>query len=451
MDRDEHAGAGHERTPFGLFSRTWELELFISGALVFALMQVPGQVDQFWERLSYDLGPIAFRIALLAYIYARAIVMVLVLAFLLNLGARAYWVGLIGLDSVFPGGIRWDNTRGGPIQRDVYRQYVPETRRLIALLDNFCSVTFSFAFVMVVLFVFSTGIISAIGVGVYLVTRALGREAAAPQVTLIVMLVFAGAMAAVGLADRWWGERLKDRPAGAVLRRLMHATAILQVLPLYGSTFMTLLTNLRARVVMPLLYAVMFGVIFAVFIGRIGEDAELSGDRYLPAYTGVIGVDYAFYQSHRPAGVRAAALPSIQSDIIREPYVRLFIPYNARRDNVAIERLCPDVRPLVADRVTFNADESPPPDAGAVRAVLACIAGYRDVRLDGAPLPDLALQFYREPRDGMEGTVAYIPVTGLAPGAHALTVRRTPRWESEDPPGAPPHDTVAPYTIRFWR
>ncbi len=451
MDSDQPAGPAHERTPFGLLSRTWELELFISGALVFALMQVPGHIDQFWDRIAFDLGPLAFRIALLAYIYARAIIMVLIIAFLLNLGARAYWVGLIGVDSVFPHGIRWDRTRGGPIQRDVYQHYVPETRRLIDLLDNFCSVTFSFAFVLVMIFVFSTGLISVFAIGVYLVLLAVGREGSAPQVTMIVMFAFAAVMIAVGLADRYFGERIKDRPVGRVLRGLMHATAILQVLPIYGSTFMTLLTNLRARVMIPLLYAIMLGVIFAVFVDLIGDDAAFTGDRFLPAYTGVVGVDYRFYESHRPRGARATPLPSIQSDIIREPYVRLFLPYNARRDNIAIERLCPAAPPLAPGRFSFDADGAPPPDSAAVHAVLACIEGYRGVTLDGAPLRELGLRFYREPVNGMEGTVGYIPVLTLTSGEHVLTVNRTPRWDSEAVAGAAPADTLPPYTIRFWR
>ena len=450
MDRQEDQPTAHEQTHFGLLSRTWELELLISGALVFALMQVPGHLDRYWDRIIFDVGPAGFTAVLLTHIYVRAIVVVLIVAFLLNLGARAYWVGLVGLDSVFPQGIRWERSKFGPMSREFYRTRVPDTRRMIDLLDNFCSITFSFAFVMVVVFVLGGMGALAGSTLLFVIARGLGVEEHAPRAVVIALLALALALSMVSVLDRWFGERLEGTRTGAVLRRLVHAVSILQVVPLYGTTFMTLVTNLRSRIALPLIYAIMFGVILFVFSDLVAEEVEITGERFLPANMAAAGVSYNHYESQRMADSRPRAAPSIQSDMVREPYVRLRIPYLARRDTEAIERLCPDAIPLVSGALVLNPDREPIPDDAAMRTVLDCIASYRDIRLNGEPI-DLPHEFFREPRHGVEGTVVYIPVADLPAGQHLITVNQTPRWEDGAARDAPPREPHPPFRIPFWR
>ena len=449
MDRPEDHPTAHEQTHLGLLSRTWELELLISGALVFALMQVPGHLDRYWDHVIFDVGRTGFSLVMLLHIYVRAMVAILILAFLLNLGARAYWVGLVGLDSVFPQGIRWDRAKLGPMSRDFYRTRVPETRRMIDLLDNFCSVTFSFAFVMVVIFLMA-GVLAVLTVGlVYLLARAIGAEHRVSDILAVVLITVALALSVFTLVDRRYGERLEGTRTGAVLRRAIGWVSILQVVPLYGTTFMTLVTNLRARVAVPLIYAVMFGVILYVFSDLAAENLEVTGERYVPANVAAVGVSYDHYQSHRSPDSRIRDVPVIQSDIIQEPYVRLFIPYVARRDAQAIEQLCPNATPLVDGLLTLRPDLAEVPAEEDMRIVLDCISGYRYVRLNDVAVTQ-PHRFYREPRQGVEGTVVYIPVGDLPAGEHMITVNRTPRWDGAGP-DAVQRDAYPPYRIPFWR
>src|SRR4051812_1302678 len=76
-------------------SAAWELELVIAGGVTFALFQLPGSLDalRLWAepRASQAMLFVVF----LGYVYAKVMVYVLIAAFVTNLTARAYWVGLV--------------------------------------------------------------------------------------------------------------------------------------------------------------------------------------------------------------------------------------------------------------------------------------------------------------------------------------------------------------------
>ena len=139
--------------------------------------------------------------------------------------------------------------------------------------------------------------------------------------------------------------------------------------------------------------------------------------------------------------------PSIQSDVITEPYLKLTIPYYPARHNPAISEGCPDIATFRSPGLAFG--RGAPPEANASRAVAACLASLFDIELDGAVLGDLRFDFTIEPGSGLEAIVSYIPVSGLERGRHELVVLEPPVKESLM------HDTAGPtrrkHIIPFWR
>ena len=144
-----------------LTSPTWELELFLSGAFVFAMMQLPGLIEQLFVALEPHTTDRANQVLFTGVLYGKAIAFTLIGMFLLHLIARAYWIALLGLQSVFPQGIRWKEMKIGPVGQEVFRAAMPDIGRLIARIDNFCSIVFSVGLVIVFVFVFSTIIVVA--------------------------------------------------------------------------------------------------------------------------------------------------------------------------------------------------------------------------------------------------------------------------------------------------
>lgn len=70
------------------YDRTWELELLISGAVAFTLLQLPGAADGAFDRLSPRLGEGLPRLLMFGYVYIKIILYALIATFIVHLAAR---------------------------------------------------------------------------------------------------------------------------------------------------------------------------------------------------------------------------------------------------------------------------------------------------------------------------------------------------------------------------
>ena len=124
---------------------TWEMELLISGATTYALAQVFSASGNWFLSLEIALNNAALSMTLLPLqLYGRIVLMCLVGAFLIHLAARAYWVGLIGLHSVFQGPPDLSKIKYGPLQKSAQlwdRENIPAH---IESADNRATMIFGF-------------------------------------------------------------------------------------------------------------------------------------------------------------------------------------------------------------------------------------------------------------------------------------------------------------------
>ena len=200
-------------------SAAWELELLIAGAVTFALVQLPAQVDAVRDAFASRIGSRESEIAvILGVAYLKAALYSLIFGFVVNLSARAYWVGLVGLHSVYPRGVQWDRLGMGPVATALYRRRIASLPSVIARVDNFASIVFSFTFLIAMtvgLSVLGLGVAGAIA---WVLARLLfGGEHLALIVYLLgALLVVPGTVASV--VDKRIGGRL--HPGDTTWRRL---------------------------------------------------------------------------------------------------------------------------------------------------------------------------------------------------------------------------------------
>jgi hypothetical protein len=216
-----------------------------------------------------------------------------------------------------------------------------------------------------------------------------------------------------------------------------------------GPMMWTLASNLGRKKSMAFLYVALIGLVLVAVADRLAQSDRLSINSY--DYFGASrehAVNNRFYESQRAPGKSYARAPSIQSDIIKDPYVKLFIPYSPRRDNPAIAATCPTLKPI-ADRGLQVGADIPLPDSITV-PVLSCIARIHAVSLDNVPRPDVEFSFYEHPATAVKGVIAYISADTLAQGRHVIGVLPTP-------PTPMPKDSAAredwkrPTLIPFWK
>jgi len=425
-------------------SPTWELELLISGAVLFALFQIPTQLTAFFARLEPHATSTMMSVLLLGQLYMKAIVYALIASFVVHLVARAYWVGLVGLQSVFPKGVRWENFKSVPVTLDVYRTRLISLPEIIARTDNFCSMIFSFAFLLVLLFGFTIVVVSVYSSVAYLLSHLLLHGQHGETILLTLAVITAVVPVVTSQVDRRLGSRLGPAAQG-VLRRVIIVTYRGTVQGVISPIFVPLLTNVGQKKVRAIFFVSLFGILAFVIAERFARQDQLSINSYdYFARSNRYGTDYRFYENQREGDDIYSRLPSIQSDIVTGPYVKLFIPYIPRRHNAAMAQRCPALRPIEGRGLQVGPD-APTADSLAVPA-LDCLARIDAVTLDGAPRTDLHFRFYEHPGSGMKGILAYIPIDQLSPGQHEITVNQVPAL-----PLAPNASPLPPWEIPFWK
>lgn len=331
-----------------LTAQSWNLELAISGVAMFAILQLPDLLDSAFGYIRFNYltqtNGIVGALPSLAYSVIRATCYVLFVAFLANFVMRAFWVGLVGLLAVFPKGIRYDRL---PFSTPYLQQRLADELgpldRYILWLDKRCNIVFALAFQMAFLLIV-VAFFYVMGLLIYLFVQ--------PNVPTNVWLgikIAAGALVAVFyLAIIVLNQKkVKETPRGMQLNYQLMKVGRLILLGTYNHTSYvtnTFYSNIRPGKLFQTL--AIFGVVFlAVLLLEVMNDASrdsggLNNRHLYSARVDSLYIEPTAYDNQRAEGafIRAA---SIQSDVIREPYVRLFIAYPKALDTL-LTRIAPE-------------------------------------------------------------------------------------------------------------
>lgn len=416
---------------------TWESELLISAAVVFALFQLPSVLDEAFERWVPRFAGGAEAFAFFLLVYGKIVLFALIATFVTHLCARGYWTALVGLRSVFPGGVRWDQAGDRPIFLALMRAELKPQSVAIERVDNFASMIFGAGAMLVMLALFSLLMTLAALVASFAMSWAFLDGRGGPRVFLAAMAVIAVPITLTSLADRAFGKHLT--PDGVVARMIRAGLRFSMRLPLMRSSYGLLLlftSNVGRKrgtlFAIGALYLLIALVMFQTSARR--GDTKLDDYAYFPGSSENVILP-RHYASTRIDSDRFSPAPYVQAQTVTDPYLRLFVPYSPTRLNSAIRARCP----------------APRDDASATRdrMVLDCATELFAVQID-ARTTDSKFDFAIEPDSGLRGFLAQIPIGDLAPGRHELTLENLPRVNngfSTDENGT----TLPRERIAFWR
>jgi hypothetical protein len=409
---------------------TWELELIVSGATTLGLLQLPQLLDHGYFR-AMNLVPQDYaQLFMPLWLYSKIAVVVLALTFLTHLCLRGYWVALVGLNSVYPGGIRWDRLGLGPIARGRFEQESPQVHidEAIERADNRATRVFGTGFSFALLML-APVLLVLIAVLVAICVQASVGEG-------YTLRIFGGVLAIVlvpwmlaAILDRRLGHLVQGMPqlarlVGAVIGiygRLGFGPRSNPLVALFASNAGRVRFALTALlVIMPVSFAIVLAargrLPFGLFAG-LGAQDPFSATTSAAAF-------YADEQADRWAMV---PLPHIRSRVVSGPYLEVFVPFVPRLHGAALPMACPELE-----------------SAGASgRARLDCLGAMLALQLDGAPV-EVALDATSDPQTGQQGLLAMIPVGALAPGRHELSLNEPDRRALDAAP-------LRRYRIPFWK
>ena len=414
---------------------TWEVELLISGVAVFAMLQLPGWLN---DRLLFLLPRFdeSWRASLvLVFSYSMGAAVILAATFALHLLLRAYWIALVGMHSVYPDGIRWERLRMGPIEREVMQRRDGDFAAMIERADNRASIVFAMGVVLaatlLALTVLVVGLFAAgTAIAALLRWRILPEGALLTGITVVMVPLLL-----INLLDRRVGGRLRE---GNPLRRAMAAGFDLYARLGFANKggVLGVLSSHHGRwrvqaVATVSILACLLGAMFGQLVMRSPE--RLGNYAWFPHFgaSGAHVVDASFYDDQRDP-LRSPAVPFIQSAEIDGNYIRLTVPYHPDRDAAAMQRNC------AGPAATSAAD------ARAV-AMLRCLAALHPATLDGEPLANLRYDAGSDARTERPALVAMLDVRALEPGRHELAIARAPVPDDEE------RTSPDPVIIPFWR
>ena len=405
-----------------LRDRTDELELIISSLTIFALFSIPGwlfdKIANFYTHLSTSM-------AIASTVGTTLIAGVcygLAACFVVHLMARAYWVGLIGLRTVFPDGIDWSKTPGlGPLSRRYYQDTLPDLDTVIRNTDRLASSLFA-VISMLTLSVLWFGVIL---IAILVVSGAIGSRFGLTNTgigigSIVLLTVFLGVPILVYLLDAQLVRRmprLEDSRLFSGFVRLLRRIAGLAypqrlVLPVQ----LTLQSNTRP---VAFILALALGVAAIVFIGNTRTLAWRNftlSDEFTYLNTNVVSNGFrSTYYEDMPSDLdRLRGWPRVDSFNQRSSFVRLFLPYQPLRDNLVLDQLCGSAE---------NADDT-----------VACLRQLWAVSIEDTPVSMDSFQSAERADLGMRGLVGLVPMAGQQPGLRQIEVVWNPHAAAEAAP-----------------
>lgn len=417
-----------------LRDRTDELELIISSLTIFALFSIPGWL---FDKIADSYTHLSTSLAIVSNVGTTLLAGAcygLAACFVVHLMARAYWVGLIGLRTVFPDGINWGKTPGlGPLSRQHYRDTLPDLDTVIRRTDRLASSLFAVISMLTLSVLWFGAILLVILVISGVIGARFGLTNAGMGIgTVVLLALFLGVPVLVYILDAQLAlriPRLRNSRVFARLVRILRRVAGLAypqrlVLPVQ----LTLQSNTRP---VAFFVALTVGVIIIVSVGNIRAAAwrnfTLSGEfAYLEAADVQASIRSTYYEDMRSPLDRLRGWPRVDSFNQAGSFVRLFLPYKPLRDNIVLGQLCGS--------------------AEATPDKVACLRRLWTVSIDGRPVPMDDFEPAERADLGMRGLIGLVPLHGLEPGLRRIEIVWNP---AASPDTAPLDDRYAQVNNRF--
>lgn len=133
--------------------RSWEPELLVSGAAIYLTSSLPTWIDSFYNYYVVDVladrSSASANLPILSISFLNLIAYVLLVAFITHFAMRAFWVAIVGLTSVFPQDINYQNLpRYSDSFKEKIKDYLGSLQDYVVKLDKLCSALLSLAFLI---------------------------------------------------------------------------------------------------------------------------------------------------------------------------------------------------------------------------------------------------------------------------------------------------------------
>lgn len=396
-----------------LKEESWEAELLVSAVAIFGTFQLFGGANWLANTFIDVLLPSYYFMGYIIVYSGLLAISMLVAMFVIHFILRSYWVGLVGLNSVFPN-YGLENSAYSKIYTQKLLRELPELKTSIERVDELCSVIFSSAFATMMIYTYAAIMFGAIlllfNYFSEYIPFAIGILLASAVALLIVSQVVLSAIA--NLERNRENERLQTLYFLSV-----KYSSILFLGPLYKANMqitMTFGSNYKQnKNMMRLLFIyVAAGVVLSIYM--ITETNVM----YLIDKTRFENQvqTYADFYADQTETNEFILFPQIAGQIIKQPVLQVFIPIMSNEKRLLDSEVCQEVR---LDKDISKQEKR----YLRGQASLKCYQSYHRIDINGEE-KDVAFTRFKKQKTGQYGIVGFVPLDGLSSGDYHITITK---------------------------
>jgi hypothetical protein len=400
----------NNKTPQWLINiqeNSWNVELFISIGFIFIFLRLPQQTLNLTTYITTYYGAF-ISLGILSWIIQMA-VSILPIGFIAHLVFRGIWIGLVGFSYVFPEGIESSKLNFPEKYNRVILKSKSPIQNII-LLENVCSLIYTFTFLLFFIFIAVFNYILISGICLEIINNNFGYGLLFQTVRLI--FLFIGIAYAFDFITA--GLLKKNRFFSKIFYPFYKVISIITFSRLYRTQYYTLITRFNKLWVSLVLFIIIFLYLISFYFFNIKTDKRVLYSNTFHNEFLIVADNY--YENLIPED-KLISVASIQSDIIKDNYLKLFIShsrfweYEFTKDEL--------------EKIT-NSIDSLEVYGGKTETYKYVVEKYNElynVYLDDSLLENIDWLFYKHPKTVAGGIITYLNISDLSNGHHQIKIK----------------------------
>ncbi|SEB98713.1 hypothetical protein SAMN04489761_2173 [Tenacibaculum sp. MAR_2009_124] len=398
-----------------LKDESWEAELLVSAVAIFGTFQLFDGINWITNFFINTVNPNQYFVAYFICFFGLIAVSALAAMFVIHFFLRAYWVGLVGLNSVFPD-YSLEDSAYSKIYTEKILSILPKLKDSIQKVDELCSVIFSIAFTFLLLY----GYIAFFS-SLYLLIYNMLSEYINSYI-LMVPAIFIGLSLFVQIIISVIANLKKNQEKEKLQLlsfKVVKFVSMISFGPIYKSILqVTMIFGSNFKKKKSLVYLIFVFLISAMLVAVIQLPKTnilyLVRNRVAANYD--IHKTYADYYKDSNRQIEFLLSPEIESDFIERNTLEVFIPIFDYESSMR------DVVCGTFEEISSNSRK----EKSKNRAIYLeeCYKKYHKVFLNEEKIEVTFLRYNNHYRTNQFGIIAFIDISKLPVGLNALKIEK---------------------------
>ncbi len=395
-----------------LKEESWEAELLVSTISIFGTFQMFGLINWATNMFIDLLNPNQYLIGYMIVFFGLFAISILISMFVIHFFLRAYWIGLVGLNSVFPDYSIKDSAYS-KIYTEKILSILPKLKDSIKKVDELCSVIFSVAFTFLLIYMYM-----ALFSSIYLLIYNLLIDYIPSYILLIPAFFLCFVLIVQMVIGITANLKANHEKRGLQLLSFKMARfvsvislgplnkSIMQVTMIFGSNFK------KKKNLVFLIFLFFFSGIFVSAYQMLNTNIPylIKSDYYFD-----VSESHSSYYKMENKSNDFLLNPEIESDKVESDVLKLFIP---------IFRHEKKMRKNVCGLLKEDPNKTELEQRKEKRAqLLDCYHKYNVVYINGEE-KKVDFLIYDHPRTNQYGIICYLKLSNLETGVNKLEVKK---------------------------